>query len=228
MNMKLPPLSERLREALKYIKPGDRVADIGTDHAYLPIYLVKSGISPASYASDINEGPCERARENVKKYGIGEDKIIVERRDGISGMGSLPVDCFVICGMGGELIANILAGEKVPTGTGFVLNPMTKQESLRAYLTENGYEITGESLVLSDGKIYQMISCTLTGEAQENLSRMEMRFGRHILAERSALCIEYLEKTLRELKYAQKGRASAGVTSEDDLLITDIEKYLQN
>ncbi len=228
MNIKLPPLSDRLREALKYINPGECVADIGTDHAYLPIYLVKSGISPLTYASDINEGPCERARENAKKYGIGEDKISIERRDGIEGMGSLPVDCFVICGMGGELIASILSKESVRIGTKFVLNPMTKQENLREFLLSGGYEITGESLVRSDGKIYQMICCTFTGKKQPTSGRLEKRFGKLILENPTPLLFEYLEKTLGELKYAQKGRAAAGVSSDDDFLIKDIEIYLHN
>ncbi len=228
MNKNLPPLSERLGEVLKYIEKGDVVADIGTDHAYLPIYLLVSGTVDKAYASDVNEGPCMRARENAGKYGLGEDKIIISKRDGIKGLGNAGIDKLVICGMGGELIADILGGEEMPNGTRFVLNPMTRQERLRRFLKENGYAILDESCVRSDGKIYQMIYCEYTGRmTKDTVSQFEYKFGKINLEKKEDIFIEYMEKTLGELTLAKTARDAAGVASEDDRIIEDILDYLE-
>lgn len=223
----LPPLSERLRAALPYIDQGDVVADIGTDHAYLPIYLVLSGISPIAYACDINEGPCLRARENAEKYGVS-DKILISKRNGICGLESERIDKFTIFGMGGELIASILDEvPSLPIGTKFILNPMTKAASLRSYLSSHGFSILADSYARADGKIYQIIFAEKTGENEE-LSSIELTLGKHALKAPTPLMTEYTEKLLRDMRIAAEGRRSAGATSPDDELLCDIESFLSD
>lgn len=226
MKNTLPPLSERLFSALGYIENGDTVADIGTDHAYLPIYLVKTGICNKTYACDINEGPCERAKENIIRYSVPIGSVLVSKRNGIEGLSGLGINKYVICGMGGELICSILGGEEVSVGTRFILNPMTKQEILRKYLCENSYKILDENLVRSDGKIYQMIYAEKTDAPVPLPDRLALRFGKFNLERKTPLMAEYLEKTLGELKTAQNGRMLAGIASPDDDLIVEIEKIL--
>ncbi len=223
----LPPLSDRLRAALPYIRHGDVVADIGTDHAYLPIYLVLSGISPVAYACDINEGPCLRARENAREYGVS-DKIKISKRNGICGLEGERIDKFTIFGMGGELIASILdASPSLPTGTGFILNPMTKAASLRSYLVSHGFSILDDAYARAEGKIYQIICAEKTGN-NDTLSPLELTLGKHAFASPSPLMTEYAEKLTRDMRAAAEGRRRAGVTSPDDALLSDIENFLSN
>lgn len=223
----LPPLSDRLRAALPYIEHGDVVADIGTDHAYLPIYLVLSGTSPLAYACDINDGPCLRAIENAREYGVS-DKIKISKRNGICGLEEEKIDKFTIFGMGGELIASILdASPSLSMGTEFILNPMTKAASLRSYLISHGFSILDDAYARAEGKIYQIICAEKTGE-NESLSPIELTLGKHALASPSTLMIEYAEKLMRDMKAAAEGRKRAGVTSPDDALLCDIENFLSD
>lgn len=224
--MNLPPISERLKCALKYIEKGDVVADIGTDHAYLPIYLVMTETCKTVYACDINEGPCERARENLAVFSVSSEAVRISRRDGIEGLSGHDINKFIIFGMGGELIAHILAGEELPVGTRFILNPMTKQEELRRYLCENGYRILDDGTVFSDKKYYQIIYAEKTGKKQPLPDRMILKFGKFNLEKNTEVFREYLKKTHRELSYAHNARVAAGLDSPDAELIFAIEEYL--
>ncbi len=100
-------LSKRLSAAASLVSDGAIVADIGTDHAYIPINLVLSGKASYAIASDVNEGPIAIAKENIEKYGVS-DKIAVRVTNGLDGIEQYKPDCILICGMGGELIVNIL------------------------------------------------------------------------------------------------------------------------
>jgi len=211
---KLPPLSKRLLTALDFIEKGDVCADIGTDHAYLPIHLILSGISDTAYACDINEGPCIRARANCASYGVS-DKVKISRRDGIEGLTDEGINKFIIFGMGGELIAGILDRGKTKDGTRFILNPMTKQEKLREYLTKNGYEILDETVIFSDSKYYQIIYTEKNGKC-EALSLSELKFGKKNIEKRTPVFLEYAKKTHGELLRAHLQRKAAGAVKEDD------------
>lgn len=224
---KLPKLSERLMTALPYISGGEVVADIGTDHAYLPIYLILTGKASFTYACDINKGPCQKAIENARAYGVS-DKVSVSRRDGITGLCDKGIDKFIIFGMGGELISQILSGENISDGVRFILNPMTKQEKLRSYLTENGFEILDENVVYSDSKYYQIIYAEKNGKC-EKLSPAEQKFGRINIKKRSRVFIEYAKKTRGELTLAKRMRDAAGAEKpDDDRLLFELEEILKD
>ncbi len=224
---RLPILSKRLSAALPFIKKGDVVADIGTDHAYLPIHLVLSGLCKYAYACDINEGPCMRAKENARHYGVS-DAVRVSKRDGICGLEESEVNKFILFGMGGELIASILSAVPIREGTEFILGPMTKQDALRSYLSENGFSILDEDVVADGGKTYQIILARKGGEAY-SLSPAELKLGRINIEKRTPLFIEYVKKCESDLLRAQAGRRAAGIASEDDALLEEIQnKILKN
>lgn len=156
-------LSNRLKQCASRVSHGSKIADIGTDHAYIPIYLaLKSKISSA-LACDINIGPLKNAQNNIQKYKL-EKTISIRLSDGLKNINSSEANEIIIAGMGGNMIANILSNcnwnnkdEKK-----FILNPMKYDERLRKFLYENGYEITFESAVSCCGKIYTVMDVIYT------------------------------------------------------------------
>ena len=126
-------LSKRLSTAASFVRSGAVCADIGTDHSYVPIHLVLSGIVNKAIASDVNEGPTLIAKENVKKYGL-DDKIIVRTANGLDGIEEYKPTDILICGMGGELISEILnRSEYVKNNeVRLILQPMTAIKELSA------------------------------------------------------------------------------------------------
>ncbi len=158
-------LSPRLLSAVPYVREGDFVADVGTDHAYLPIYLCESGrICPrkagalCAVASDINKGPVERATVHIAAAGLTAS-ILTVQTDGLCGLDRYDPDTVIIFGMGGELIAAILAAAPWlrRDGRRLILQPMTHAERLRAYLVEGGFAIIGETLSQEGERVYQTI-----------------------------------------------------------------------
>ena len=161
-------LDSRLITAIKYLRHGKILADIGTDHAYLPIYAVENGYSARAVASDINEGPTERARINVLSNAL-TDKISVVKTDGLKGIDKYDPDDIAIFGMGGELIASIIdaAPWVKDSKKRLILQPMTCADALRIYLAENGFNILEETLSTEGGKLYVTICCEWTGESRK-------------------------------------------------------------
>ena len=145
------PLSHRLLACCGFVCPGARVADIGCDHGYLGIYLLKNGIASQVFASDINEGPLQAAIRNSEKFGV-RDKISFYLSDGVR---NLPreFDTLVCAGMGADTIVSILSDAPWLKSTQYrlILQCQSKTPMLRRYLSENGWHITEES-VLRDGR----------------------------------------------------------------------------
>ena len=148
--------------------PGGTVpADVGTDHAYIPIALVEEGKIPRALAMDINQGPLTRAEENIKAHGL-EEKIETRLSDGLEKMKKGEADTVLIAGMGGLLMVRILSSKReVLGGATLVLQPQSDLPSVRGWLAEEGYAITAEDLVLEDGKYYQMMRAQKCGEMSE-------------------------------------------------------------
>lgn len=221
-------LDSRLRTALKYLREGKTLADIGTDHAYLPIYAVENGFSARAVASDINEGPTERARQNVAESGLS-DRIAVIRTDGLRGLEEFKPDDIAIFGMGGELIAHIL--EESPwvktDNIRFILQPMTAADDLRKYLAKNGYCIIEETLSEQSGKLYVTICCEFTGKCKE-ISESEALLGKYNIENNIDCPIfeKMLSRTIKGLKIRIVGLKSAGkdATFEQNIL-NDLVKY---
>ena len=176
-------LDSRLLACAAFVRRGSVAADIGSDHAYLPIYLVKHGICPRAIASDINEGPVNRAKINIGISGLSK-KIDVLLADGLDEAAAFEPDDIIIAGMGGELIRDIInASEYVKSPrVRLILQPMTMPEVLRAYLAENGYNVIDETVCTAAGKYYQIICAQYDGKLR-SFSDFELLLG-HINLER--------------------------------------------
>lgn len=146
--MKTRLKDRRLLACAGFARPGRRFADIGTDHAYLPIHLCSEGISPGGIASDINRGPLARAGAHVRAAGL-EDRIVCGLFDGLTGIESFSPEDIYILGMGGELISEILGGNDYIRNPGIrlILQPMTHSYDLRKYLLKSGFAVKDECLV---------------------------------------------------------------------------------
>ncbi len=227
--MKMPNLDARLLSAAKFVREGAYVCDVGTDHAYLPVQLVLAGRAVRALASDINEGPVNRAKESVDKYGVS-DKIEVVLGDGLKSAENYPITDVIIAGMGGELIVSILDAAKWIQNEKYrlILQPMTHAEILREYLVNNGFSIIDEDVVTEqkDRKIYQIICSEYSGKAEE-YTKDELYLGRHNIQRRSEefikLC-QRLKKTNLEIKNAKESADQSA--HEEDEIIRMTDKYL--
>ncbi len=231
----LPKLTPRLLSAVPYVRGIGPVADIGTDHAYLPIYLCQSGkldavVTPdgvCAIAADINRGPVERADLHIRAAGLS-GRIRTVQTDGLTGLEAYDPADILIFGMGGELIVSILAAApwiKTP-GRRLILQPMTHAEKLRAYLCDAGFAILGETLSREGERIYQTI-CAEPGDAPKPpLSPAELAVGqaRHRKDdEQKRLYAALIDKTLATESAARNARAGAGQdTTESDALIASL------
>lgn len=224
--MTLPPLSNRLSSALPFVREGSFFADVGTDHAYLPLYLCLVGKVRGAVASDVREGPLSVAAANIKAYGL-EGKIATCLSDGLISLAPYAPEDIAVCGMGGELIASILAA--VPwskdSSRRFILQPMTKPESLRAYLSREGFAILDEGLTKDEGRIYQTICAAYDGITR-TLSPLSLLVGESNLSRGGACLAEHLgrlEKTFTEIASA---KASAGYpTAYEQTVLAEIKEY---
>lgn len=213
--------------ALPYIKAGGTVADIGTDHAYLPIDLIRRGLVQRAVACDINEGPILRARAHIREAGL-EGRINTLQTNGLYGVERFAPDDILIFGMGGELIVQILADApwiKDPS-VGLILQPMTKPQALRRWLLDSGFSILGESLTFED-QYYQTIYARYGG-AREELTAEELLLGKKILSGDSPWLAGYLERNLQILLQIAEGKRKGGADfSEEEALISAIRARLE-
>ena len=170
-------ISKRLCTVADYVRNGAVVADIGTDHAYLPIYLAQSNKIQRAVASDINAGPLDRARINIEKNGLN-NVIDTYLTNGLNGIEKFEPTDILICGMGGELIAKIIDESSYVKNNGvrLILQPMTMVKELREYLS-NGFFTIAENVVFEDNKLYQIICVEYDGK-EHNLSNAELELGR--------------------------------------------------
>ena len=137
------------------------LADIGSDHAYLAVYAMKEGLATLAVASDINEGPLQRGQETAARYKVSPAFVL---SDGFDRLGEYVFDGACICGMGGELIADILIRYGKHPGCRLFLQPMTAHDDLRKYLWNNGYTIAEERYTVERGKPYGILCAVYTGE----------------------------------------------------------------
>lgn len=229
-----PKPDRRLGTAILYLRKGKILADIGTDHAYLPIYAVANGISRFAIASDIGKSPAERARLHVASYGLS-DKIKVLCTDGLSEIEKYSPDDIAIFGMGGELIARILSNAEWVKNAGIrlILQPMTSADFLRGFLAENGFAVIGETLSEEDGRLYVTIACEFDG-VKRQLSPEEALLGERNIENglENPLFERLLCKTINTYKNRFDGKSKAGLdTSEEEQVLgalfkikKDIEK----
>jgi tRNA (adenine22-N1)-methyltransferase len=189
-------LSLRLNKIADQVPTGSIVADIGTDHALLPTYLVKHGICPKVIAGEYNEGPFIAAQEQVSREGL-TDQIDVRRGDGLGVLQPGEASVITISGMGGALIADILqkGPEVIAQLERLVLQPNVGEDLLRKWLKDNGWRMTAEYIVEEDGKIYEVLTAD-KGESDDLYSHPSLsadwllRLGPHLVRERNPLLLK--------------------------------------
>lgn len=210
--MLLPRLDHRLATVPPFVRPGAVVADVGTDHAYLPIMLVGSGRATRAIASDIHRGPIERAAQHVAEYGLS-DRIDTVLTDGLEGIRPYAPTDIIIFGMGGELIARILSDAPwvKDTGIRLILQPMTHAECVRTYLAEQGFALVDEVLSRESGKIYQTIVAEYTGEPYV-IDEVTAELGRFANQKKDEpLRTPFITHRIEVLEAAAAGKERAGV-----------------
>ena len=224
-------LDTRLRAAADMVPRGARLADIGSDHAYLPIALCLENKIKCALASDINEGPVAAAVANIHKNGLSE-RILAVRADGLDKTRDFAPDCITILGMGGELIVSIL--DKAPwvknENITLVLQPMTHPEILAKYLAEQGFAVNDEIIVRDGGRddrIYRIISAKFDGKARK-LSEGEALVGRINIDRGDEIVTAYINKNIRILETRIVGKSVAGADAErEKALVSELQGFLR-
>lgn len=189
-------LDPRLQSAAELVLPGLPLADIGTDHAYLPIYLVGSGICPSAVAADKASYPIQMAESVVRGYGL-QEQISLRCGDGLAVLHPGEVASIVLCGMGGQLMLEILSArpEILAQTKRLVLQPQKNIELVRYWLAEQGWQIVAESMVESKGFYYAVIAAE---PGSMCLTPEEAEFGPLLLKEKNPAFCAWLQRQIRE------------------------------
>lgn len=184
-------LSDRLKAVAEMITPGQTVADIGCDHAYLPIYLVRENVSPKVLACDINAGPVERAKGNVDDVDLS-DKIEVRQGDGLGALMPGEAKSLVLAGMGGKLMMKILkeGADVAREASEIIMEPQSEVAALRHYLQDNGLRIISENMICEDGKFYPLIKAVHGDMTWDR--EIYFRYGKILLREENPVLHEFL------------------------------------
>lgn len=213
---------DRLTSAAAFVRQGACFADIGTDHAILPVFLYKSQKISRAYACDIAHGPCEKARAQVRAAGLC-NSIEVVQTDGLSGLDQKGITDIAICGMGGELIASIVdaAPWVKEGGVRLILQPMTKAPQLRAYLAEAGFSVLKETVTEVSGKLYTCLCAEYTNTPHP-LSVFEAEIGEYHISHPSPMGKKWAESRLK----AMEKRLKALRDERDLALEAQIRRYI--
>ena len=206
MNFTLTP---RLKECCQYIKPGDRIADIGCDHGYLAVYLLKNHMVSSVIAADIHEGPLQSAVLNSSRYGVREHMSFYLS----DGLKSVPRDfsCIVCAGMGAQTIISILDAAPWLRSPNYrmVLQCQTKNCLLRRYLSQTGWYIHQESIVRDGRFLYTVMS--VVWDPGHPLTPGETYFSPALLSTRSPYLPEHYRRIVKGLQQAVEGRGRQNV-----------------
>ena len=212
-------LTPRLQAIADRVPENCRFADIGTDHAYLPVWLLLQGKIKYAIAADLREGPLSRAKETAERYGVA-DRTSCRLCDGLTGISADEVDAVAIAGMGGETIAMILdAAPWTKQETRLLLQPMTSFHDLRRWLQEHGYTIEEETLVREGKRLYTVLS--VVGGEMDKLSLAELWVGRQ---SNDPLRREYLEFMAEKVSKALAGQNAS--KNRDDAMAAELSEVL--
>ena len=197
-------LTPRLRAVAELVPRGARLADIGTDHAYLPVYLLQRGVIGHAIAADLRPGPLERARQTGERCGMAE-RMEFRLCDGLGGVRPHEADTITIAGMGGETIAHILAAAPWTKegGVRLILQPMSSISDLRGWLWGHGYRILKERLVQEGSTFYTILLAE--GGRADGFTLAEQWAGRQHRGMDSPLRTRLLDDLLRRARRAAQG-----------------------
>lgn len=221
-------LSKRLNRLSQMVTEGNRLADIGTDHGYLPIELVKNKRIPFALAMDVRKGPLSKATEHIAEAGL-EDYIKVRLSDGLEKLEPGEVDTVVMAGMGGRLMTKILdRWEDLSSVKEWIFSPQSEVDLFRHYIAKRGLQIVEEDLISEEDKFYFMMK-TVPGESYE-MDEMSAHFGPLLLARRHPVLKQYLANEMHlildlvdilDKSESEKAKARMDVLNKKCVLISN-------
>lgn len=219
-------LSKRLEAVGSFVKKDAILADIGSDHAYLPAYLVQQGIVQKAIAGEVVKGPFESAVRNVKRHGY-TDSITVRLASGLMAIKKEDaVDTVTIAGMGGSLIATILNEglNQLKNVQRIITQPNIHARAIREWAVVNGWKIVEEMILKEDGKIYEIV---VLEKGQQKYSELEMLVGPFLLAEKNAVFIEKWTSEIQQwhevLRSLEQAAETPAIEEKRATLIQSIE-----
>lgn len=234
--MNTDKLSDRLATVANYIPKGSRMADIGSDHAYLPCHMVKKGTVRFAIAGEVAEGPFLSAIKQVQSEGLTEN-IVVRKGDGLEVIEPGEVDCITIAGMGGALITSILdAGkQKLDQVERLILQPNVGAYVLRKWLKDHNWKLVSEEILKEDGKIYEVLVAEngLDDELYSDHFETKLLFGPYLLKEKNKVFLEKWElekknwqRILKELEKAEQNASTLEKKKEIEAKLKMVEEVL--
>lgn len=220
-------IDSRLSAVADLVRSGTRFADVGTDHAYLPVFLLRNGKIEYAVCSDLRKGPLKNAEETVNKYGVA-DRVDLRLSDGLDAYADGEVNEIAIAGMGGLLMSEFIERTEWLKNTDIhlILQPMTHAEDLRKTLYENGFYIDKEVAVKDGDKLYIILSAYFCGIA-ETRTAPECVIG-EIYKNTDSVSKEYLESLLKKytVKYEMLKKAEKDFT-ESELIVKELRQWLK-
>lgn len=188
-------LSKRLQAVVELVTKGSSVADIGCDHAYVSIYMLTHQIVDRVIAMDVNAGPLERARENIKKFQV-EDRIQIRQSNGIEQLQPGEVQTLLLAGMGGALMQKILQGKAsvLDQVTELIVQPQSEIPEFRRFLEQIGFRIEQENMIKEDGKYYVMMKAVRNQDIPLFETEVFYQYGKYLLENKNETTQKYLEK----------------------------------
>ena len=220
-------ISKRLELVASFVPQGAILLDVGSDHAYLPIELVERGKIKSAIAGEVVEGPYQSAVKNVEAHGLNE-KIQVRLANGLTAFEEADqVSVITIAGMGGRLIARILEEglDKLANVERLILQPNNREDDLRIWLQENGFQIVAESILEEAGKFYEIL---VVEAGQMKLSASDVRFGPFLSKEVSLVFVQKWQKEAAKLEFALNQIPEKNIEERQVLVdkIQDIKEVL--
>lgn len=224
-------LSKRLHAVAAFVTPGFAVADVGTDHGYIPIYLAGQG-SRKIIAMDINAGPLRRAEDHIRLHHL-ESRIETRISDGLQALKPGEVQAAVLAGMGGALVLKILADSPAVTASikEFILQPQSEIAKVRAWLWQQGFTIKSEDMVKEDGKFYPVLY--VRHGREDSYTPAELSYGRYLLLKKHPVLKQFIadeinrnEQILTQLS-RQQSPAADKRKAEIELELADARQILE-
>lgn len=195
------------------VTPGFRLADVGTDHGYVPIALVTEGVIPSALAMDVNQGPLDRALQHIQEHQL-ENYIGTRLSDGVRSLRPGEADSVLIAGMGGALTVRILTEGKevLDTVKEIILQPQSEIGKVRRFLYDNGYRIVREDMILEEQKYYTVMKA-VHGEMQD-YTDMDFAYGKLLLEQKHPVLRQYLEEQKAKMEKLLQRLMEQNVSSE--------------
>ena len=218
-------VSKRLELVASFVPEGSRIADIGTDHGYIPIFLTEKGICQSALAMDVREGPLSRAREHIREKNL-EDRIQVRLGDGLKELRPGEADTVVIAGMGGQLVIHILEEgrhmwDSVKT---WILSPQSELDKVRRYLEQEGFMICREAMTLDEGKYYTVMAAARGRMKYEE--PWEYLYGKLLIQAKDPVLLDFLnqeEKRLKGILGALEGQDTPGAEAARQTAVRQLD-----